>query len=61
MLDVEKSKLIDLVNGLSEEDCNIILGSLPESMLWDELRRRAETKSEIIRDISSRLGVTVEV
>lgn len=51
MSDYEKQRLSEIVNGMENEEYDVVLHSIPSSVLFDELKRRDSIKDDMLNGV----------
>ncbi len=59
MAGLAKSEIKQRTQGMDEKEMQIIVKNIPSNVLWDELRKRFDVKSEMVRRVRAAVMVTV--
>ena len=55
-----KRSVKEVIKGMSEEELQIAAKNIPSSILWDELRKRYEVKSDVVRQVRMAAKIVVD-
>lgn len=57
---IAKATIKDRTQGMDEKEMQITVKNIPSNVLWDELRKRFDIKSEMVRKVRAAVMVSVD-
>ena len=57
---IAKATIKDRTQGMDEKEMQITVKNIPSNVLWDELRKRFDIKSEMVRKVRAAVMVPVD-